>query len=119
MQNLKKEKWKKVIRFIRRKIKVNAKIKSALPEFRVVINKSNLYVTAQVLDLTGNVLACISDKWMAAPTKTERALLAGQSLADLMKKKGIEKATFDRNGYLYHGRVKAMADGLRKGGITL
>ncbi|MEI7562290.1 MAG: 50S ribosomal protein L18 [bacterium] len=56
---------------------------------------------------------------MAAPTKTERALLAGQSLADLMKKKGIEKATFDRNGYLYHGRVKAMADGLRKGGITL
>ena len=62
MQNLKKEKGQKAIRFARRKIKVNAKIKSALPAFRVVINKSNLYVRAQVLDISGNVLASVSDK---------------------------------------------------------
>ena len=119
MQNLKKEKGQKAIRFTRRKIKVNAKIKSALPEFRIVINKSILYVRAQVLDQSGNVLASISDKGMVAQTKTERAVLAGEKLALLMQAKGIMKATFDRNGHLYHGRVKAMADGLRKGGIAL
>lgn len=119
MQNLKKEKGQKAIRFARRKIKVNAKIKAALPEFRVIINKSNLYVRAQVVDLSGNVLASVSDKGMVAQTKTDRAVLAGEQLAGLMQAKGIVKATFDRNGYLYHGRVKAMADGLRKGGIAL
>lgn len=119
MQNLKKEKGQKAIRFIRRKIKVNAKIKWALPEFRIVINKSILYVRAQVLDQAGNVLAAVSDKWMVAQTKTERAALAGEKLAGLMQTKGIQKAAFDRNGHLYHGRVKAMADGLRKGGIAL
>lgn len=119
MQNLKKEKGQKAIRFTRRKIKVNTKIKSVMPGYRIVVNKTNLYVHAQVIDALGNVLACISDKWISAPTKTERAELAGQKLAELMKAKGIEKAAFDRNGHLYHGRVKAMADGLRKGGIAL
>jgi large subunit ribosomal protein L18 len=56
---------------------------------------------------------------MVAQTKTERAALAGEKLAGLMQTKGIQKAAFDRNGHLYHGRVKAMADGLRKGGIAL
>ena len=119
MQNLKREKGQKAIRFSRRKIKVNAKIKAVLPEFRVVVNKTNLYVNAQVIDLSGNVLACISDKGISAPTKTERAEMAGQKLAELMKAKGIAKAAFDRNGHLYHGRVKAVAEGLRKGGIAL
>lgn len=119
MQNLKKEKGQKMIRFIRRKVKVNTKIKSLLPEFRVVVHKSNLYVRAQVLDRSGCVLVSVSDKGMEAQTKTARAELAGQKLAMLLKEKHVQKVTFDRNGYLYHGRVKAMADGLRNGGITL
>ena len=65
----------------------------------------------------GNVTAHISDKGMEAPTKTERAELAGQKLAELMKAKGIEKAAFDRNGHLYHGRVKVLADAAREGGL--
>ena len=108
-----------MIRFMRRKLKVNTKIKSVLPEFRAIVNKSNLYVRVQVLDRSGNVLASVSDKWMDAQTKTARAELAGQKLAGLLQTKSIQKVTFDRNGHLYHGRVKAMADGLRKGGITL
>ena len=117
--NLKKMKGKKLIQFERRKIKINAKIKATQPDFRIVINKSNLYIKAQVLDATGNVVLHISDKGMKGATKTERASLAGQKLADLMKAKNISKAAFDRNGNLYHGRVKAMADGLRKGGMTI
>ena len=50
MQNLKKEKGQKAIRFTRRKIKVNTKIKSVMPGYRVVVNKTNLYVNVQVMD---------------------------------------------------------------------
>lgn len=119
MQNLKKVKGNKLVKFERRKIKVNAKIKATQPDFRVVINKSNLYIKAQVLDAAGNVVLHISDKGMKGATKTERAELAGQKLAEQMAEKKISKAAFDRNGNLYHGRVKAMADGLRKGGMTI
>ncbi|USN57662.1 MAG: hypothetical protein H6766_05685 [Candidatus Peribacteria bacterium] len=56
---------------------------------------------------------------MAGKTKTERAFAAGQTLADLIKKAKVEKVIFDRNGYLYHGRIKAFADGIREGGIAL
>jgi len=112
-------KGEKAIRFERRKIRINSKIKATQPDFRIVINKSNMYIRAQVLDATGNVVLCISDKGMKGTTKTERADLAGQKLADLMKAKGISKTAFDRNGNLYHGRVKAMADGLRKGGMAI
>lgn len=74
---------------------------------------------AQVLDTEGKVVASIVDKAMKAPNKTERSAMAGETLAGLLKGKWVEKVTFDRNGYLYHGRVKAMADGLRKGGIQM
>lgn len=110
MQNLKKEKGKKVLRFLRRKIRINTGIKSRAPDFRVIIEKSNMYIKAQVLDQTGRVVAHISDKGVKAPTKTARSELAGQALAALMKKQSIEQAAFDRNGNLYHGRVKAFAE---------
>jgi large subunit ribosomal protein L18 len=54
-----------------------------------------------------------------APNKVQRAEAAGEKLAVLLKGKWISKATYDRNGYLYHGRVKAMADGMRKWGIQI
>lgn len=119
MQNLKSQKQEKTRKFARRKIKVNSAIKAIAPDFRVVINKTNKYMKAQVLDITGKVVAHMIDKDLKAPNKVERALAAGEKLAGLLKEKGIEKATYDRNGYLYHGRVKAMADGIRKGGIQI
>ena len=99
------------------KNKVNTKIKNLHPEYRLLVERSNLYVSAQVLDAQGNVVAVSSDKTASGATKTQRAEAAGASFAEVLKGKGVEKIAFDRNGYLYHGRIKAFADGLRKGGI--
>jgi len=82
---------------------------------RVVISKSNMYVQAQAIALDGKVLATAWDRKAAGKTKTEKAFNAGKDLAGLLKKSGVEAVAFDRNGYLYHGRVKSFADGLREG----
>ena len=73
---------------------------------------------AQVIDATGKVICHISDKGIEG-NKTESAQKAWEALAALMKKQGVEKAAFDRNGELYHGRVKALADWIRTWGITI
>jgi len=106
-------------KFLGRKNRINAKIKAAHPDFRVVVNKSNLFVRAQVLALDGKVVCSISDKGITGVTKTERAQKAGEALAELMKKASITKATFDRNGHLYHGRVKALAEWIRAWGVAI
>lgn len=106
-------------KFLARKQRVNAKIKSANPEYRVIVNKSNKYLSVQVIDVHGKVLCHICDKGIKATTKTDAASKAWEALAALMKKQNIEKATFDRNGELYHGRVKALADGIRAWGIAI
>ena len=119
MQNLKSQAHDKMRTYVRRKIRVWAKIKAAYPDFRVIVNKTNKYMKAQVLDTEGKVVASIIDKAMKAPNKVERSAMAGETLAGLLKEKWVKKVTFDRNWHLYHGRVKAMADGLRKWGIQL
>ncbi len=106
-------------RFFARKKRINAKIKASYPDYRIVVNKSNNYVSAQVIDASGKVMCHISDKSVKATTKTDAASKAGEALAALMKKQGIEKAAFDRNGNLYHGRIKALADGIRNWGIAI
>ncbi len=106
-------------KFLGRKIRVNAKIKAAYPAYRIIVDKSNKYMKAQVVDATGKVMCHISDKGMTGKTKTEHAQQAGEALAVLMKKHNIDKATFDRNGNLYHGRVKALADWIRTWGIAI
>ena len=106
-------------KFLGRKKRINAKIKVSYPDFRIVVEKSNMFVRAQVLGENGKVLCSISDKGQKAATKVERAQKAGEALAELMKKQGIEKATFDRNGNIYHGRVKALAEWIRNWGIVI
>lgn len=117
MSYLKNKLQEKIRKYLRRKNKVNTKIKNLHPEYRLLVERSNLYVSAQVLDAQGNVVAVSSDKTALGATKTQRAEAAGVGFAEVLKGKGVEKIAFDRNGYLYHGRVKAFADGLRKGGI--
>lgn len=106
-------------KFFSRKKRINAKIKSSNPAFRIVVDKSNMFVSAQVLGAEWKVICHISDKSVKGTNKTDRALKAGEALAALMKKQGIEKAAFDRNGQLYHGRVKAFADWIRAWGIAI
>lgn len=120
MQNLKSQKQDKTRKFARRRFKVNSAIKAIDPDFRVVVNKTNKYMKAQVLDRDWKVLACIVDKDIKkTATKVQKAEAAWEKLAVLLKEKWVKKATYDRNGYLYHGRVKSMADWLRKWGIQI
>ncbi len=109
----------KLEKYAMRKNRVNNKIKSSNPENRVVITRSNLYIKAEVVDKNWNIVACISDKWLNWKTKSERAFAAGKSLAKIILEKKLNKVVFDRNGYLYHGRVKALAEWLRKWGVNL
>ena len=101
---------KPIAAYLKRKVRVNAKIKSQFPEARLIVDKSNLYMKAQIIDINGNVLLSATDKAVAGKTKSEKSLNLGVEIAKKAQEKGIKKVTFDRNGYLYHGRVKALAD---------
>ncbi len=119
MQNLKPKASSKIESFLRRKLRVNMSIKTQHPDFRIVVNKSNTYIKAQILDSKGNVLGAVCDKNNKGETKSMRAHEAGKDLAKIIKDKNIEKVVFDRNWYLYHGRVKAFVEGIRAGWVTL
>ncbi|GHW02634.1 50S ribosomal protein L18 [candidate division SR1 bacterium] len=117
MAYLKNKLLEKQRKYLRRKTRVNTQIKLSHPDFRLVVSKSLLYISADVIDAAGNTVAHFSDKGQSGTTKTDRAMNGGKSFAETLKGKKITKLTFDRNGYLYHGRIKAFADGLRDGGI--
>ena len=87
---------------------------------RLVVFRSNRGIAAQLVDdAEGKTLAAASwlDKRSAKGAKTDQAVEVGKLLAANAKKAGIERAVFDRGGYLYHGRVKALADAAREGGL--
>jgi len=108
---------------INRKRRTRVKIKSDLRP-RLSVFRSNKEIYGQVIDeKNGNVLISYSSKQIKE-TKTkklgkkEKAFVVGEKLAELAKKKKISKVVFDRSGYKYHGRVKSLADGARKGGLN-
>ena len=117
MSYLKNKLQEKIRKYLRRKNRVNASIKAQDPEYRLLVQRSNLYIKAQVLGKDGKVVASTSDKGVAWANKTERAWNAWEAFAGILKDKGVSSLVFDRNGYRYHGRVKAFADWVRKGGI--
>jgi len=86
---------------------------------RIVVFRSNRSIYAQACSKSdGQIIASASSLKSKAKTPTESAKEVGLNLAkDLIKKKA--KYIFDRNGYLYHGQVKALADGLRQGGVNI
>lgn len=90
---------------------------------RLTVAKSLRNITAQLIDDTsGQTVAywsTVSAKDAAKGTKTELAKAVGKKIAELAKAKGIDKAVFDRNRFRYHGRIKAVADGAREGGLTI
>ena len=98
-----------------RKVVTGTAVKPRLSVFR-----SNKEIYAQLIDdVTGTTLvsATSKSKESAKGTKIEIAKAVGKSLAEKATKAGIEACAFDRNGYLYHGRVKALADGAREEGL--
>jgi len=99
--------------------RVRAKVSGTAIRPRLSVFRSNKDVYLQLIDdNTGHTLAAAStsekDIYTAGGTKVEKSAKAGKLLAERAKAKGVEACTFDRGGYLYHGRVKAAADGARK-----
>jgi large subunit ribosomal protein L18 len=89
---------------------------------RLVVFRSNRGIAAQLVDdVEGKTLAAASwlDKRDAKGSKSDQAAEVGKLLAQNAKKVGIQRVVFDRGGYLYHGRVKALADAAREGGLDL
>lgn len=119
---MKKIKNQKVARRFKIKRRVRKKVLGTNERPRMCVFRSNKQIYVQLIDdLKGHTLLAasslekeISEK--EAPKK-EIAKLVGQSMADKAKEQGIEKVVFDRNGYKYHGRVKALADGARENGL--
>lgn len=108
-------------KFLQRKKRVAAKISGTTKRPRLSVFKSNKQIYAQLIDDTkGNTLAAFSSKSIKAAgkkSKSEIAALVGEGIAKEAKVKKIKEIVFDRSGYRYHGRVKDLADGARKGGL--
>ena len=104
----------------RRKTKIRAKIKGTGQRPRLTVFRSNQRIYAQIIDdEQGKTLVAVSEKEIKkkAKTKTEKATLVGEVLAQKANKKKIKKVVFDRGSYRYHGRVKTLAEGAKKGGL--
>ena len=106
---------------LRRRRRVRAKIVGTAERPRIAVFRSNRGVSAQLIDdVAGRTLAAVN--WTEGDVKglakMEQATQVGKLLAERAKAAGIETAVFDRGGYQYHGRVKALAEGAREGGLA-
>ena len=109
---------KKEQRRIKIKYRVRNKISGTAARPRLSVFRSNKQIYAQVIDdETAKTLVSASSLGMEAMPKKEQAAKVGEALAQKAIEAGITTVVVDRNGYLYHGRVKELADGARKGGL--
>ena len=110
---------KKEQRRIKIKYLIRKSVNGTTERPRLSVFRSNKQIYAQVIyDLTGTTLASASSLGLEKMAKIEQAQKVGALLAEKAKAAGVEKVVFDRNGYLYHGRVKALADAAREGGLN-
>ena len=107
---------------LKRRRRVRAKVTGTAERPRISVFRSNRGIHAQLVDdLAGRTLAAVA--WTESDLRSlqpmEQAEQAGKLLAERAKAAGVDTAVFDRGGYRYHGRVKAFADGVREGGLTV
>ena len=108
-------------RRLKRRRRVRAKVHGTAERPRISVFRSNRGIFAQLIDDdAGRTLAAVN--WTESELRTlgpmEQASRAGQLLAERAKAAGVERAVFDRGGYQYHGRVAALAEGAREGGLA-
>jgi len=108
------------VRRLKRRRRVRAKVHGSAERPRISVFRSNRGIFAQLVDDdSGRTLASVN--WTESDLRSlkpmEQAAKAGQVLAERAKAAGVENAVFDRGGYQYHGRVKALAEGAREGGL--
>lgn len=113
-------------RRLRRKRRIRKKVFGTASRPRLSVFRSNRHIYAQLVDdVTGQTLAAASTveaevaKTLDDKKKVEQAKTVGTLLGERAREAGIEAAVFDRNGYIYHGRVAAVADGAREAGLNL
>jgi large subunit ribosomal protein L18 len=106
---------------LRRRRRVRAKIRGSATRPRISVFRSNRGIFAQLIDDdTGRTIASVNwiEDDLRGLKRMEQATRAGTLLADRAKAAGVDTAVFDRGGYQYHGRIKALADGAREGGLV-
>ena len=109
-------------RRLKRRRRVRAKVRGSAERPRISVFRSNRGIFAQLIDDdSGRTMASVN--WTESDLRSlkpmERAAKAGEVLAERAKAAGVDAAVFDRGGYRYHGKVKAFADGVREGGLTV
>jgi large subunit ribosomal protein L18 len=109
----------------RRKLRIRRKISGTAERPRLTVFRSAKHIYAQVIDdATGGTLAHASTlsrdvrTGLDEATKTDAAKKVGAAIAAILKAKGVDKVVFDRNGYLYHGRIAALAEAAREAGLS-
>ena len=110
----------KLKRRTRIKYRIRKIVSGTASKPRLSVYRSNKEIYAQLVnDVDGATIASVSsrNKEIKATTKQEAAAAVGKSIADLAAKAGVETVAFDRNGYLYHGRVKVLAEAAREAGL--
>ncbi len=108
----------------RRKRAIRKRVNGTAARPRLSVFRSNAHIYVQAVDdVTHRVLAAASDRekelaaTAAGKKKRERARLVGKAIAQRLKEKNVVQVVFDRNGYIYHGRIKEVAEGAREGGL--
>ncbi len=112
-------------RRLRRKFHIRKRVNGSKEMPRMTVTKSLKHIYVQIIDDTkGGTIVSVSTldkdvREMIKPetTKTDKSRLVGEAIARKAQEKGIKRIAFDRNGFLYHGRIKALADAARKGGL--
>jgi large subunit ribosomal protein L18 len=102
----------------RRHLRVRKKVAGTADRPRLVVFRSDKHIYAQLVDDdAGRTIATVSSLKVAEGKKSQKAAEVGKQVAVIAKDRGITRVVFDRGGYKYHGRVKAVADGAREGGL--
>jgi large subunit ribosomal protein L18 len=112
----------KEARRLKRRRRVRAKVSGTATRPRISVFRSNRGISAQLIDdVAARTIASVNwtEPELRKLSPTERAGRAGALLAERAKAAGISSAVFDRGGYLYHGQVKALAEGAREAGLTV
>ena len=109
----------KVERRIKIKYRIRKSVSGTAERPRMSVFRSNKQIYVQVInDIEGKTLAAASSLGLEAMPKIEQAAKVGEMIAAKAQEAGVKAVVFDRNGYLYHGRVKSLADAARKGGLN-
>ncbi|MBD3331638.1 50S ribosomal protein L18 [candidate division GN15 bacterium] len=117
--------YKKALRGQRRRLRVRGKIHGTAERPRLTVCRTLKHIYAQIIDdVEGRTLAAaasnspqVREKLKDDANKTKVAQTVGEALAELAKQNGVQSVVFDRNRFPFHGRVKALAEGARKGGL--